>query len=284
MTYRQLLERGTHLLAEAGIEEAGLDAWYLMERATGINRTRYLMDQRLPAPEEGEAQYLDWIEQRTKRIPLQHILGDTEFMGLSFRVNRHVLVPRQDTETLVELVLETQESKGYNKHLLDMCTGSGCIAVSLACLGQFASVSAADISEKALEVARENALHNNAEVRFLQSDLFRALDGERYDIIVSNPPYIPSEDIEGLAPEVRDHDPRLALDGGADGLIFYRRLAKEGWDILNSGGLIFWEIGCEQAEDVSELLKAEGYMGIQVIQDLTGKDRVVRARKPDSQV
>ena len=280
MTYRELLRQGTEQLSAADIEEASLDAWYLLERASGMNRARYFLEQTSEVSASVEETFLAWIRERALRIPLQHILGDTEFMGLTFKVNRHVLIPRQDTEVLVEKALESaKRAQKKELRILDMCTGSGCIAISLACLGDFASVTAADISEEALAVARENAAENQAQVQFVHSDLFHALEGERYDMIVSNPPYIPSRVIEGLSPEVRDHDPMLALDGGADGLIFYRRLAAEGKKMLASGGQMLFEIGCEQAADVSEILSMEGYTDIEVIKDLTGKDRVVCCRK-----
>lgn len=278
MTYRELLQEGESALALAGVPEPGLDAWYLLSRAFSVDRVHYLMDKNRPLSEKDTAEncriYRAMLDKRGQRIPLQHILGDQEFMGLTFGVNEHVLVPRQDTETLVEQVLA--DYRGTQPRILDMCTGSGCIAVSLASLGGFQQVDAVDLSPKALEVAEKNAVRNGCRIQFLKGDLFSPVDGH-YDVIVSNPPYIPSEEIEVLEPEVRDHEPRLALDGSADGLAFYRRLSKEAGRYLKDGGRIYFEIGCDQAADVSGLLAAEGFEQIIVVKDAAGLDRVVKA-------
>ena len=204
-------------------------------------------------------------------------------MGLTFFVNEHVLIPRQDTETLVELVLNEQKDK--NISILDMCTGSGCIAVSLKKLGGYACVEGADISEEALKVAKRNSeeILENSDVNssrtgviFRRSDMFSAFpETERFNVIVSNPPYIPSAVIEELEPEVRDHEPRGALDGTADGLYFYRILAEECAKHLTPGGRVYFEIGYDQGAAVKELLDIHGFKDTRVIQDLTGKDRVV---------
>lgn len=282
MTYRELLRRGSVRLEEAGIEEASLDAWYLLEEVSGLSRARYYLEQNREAPEEIAAQYKDKLEMRSGRIPLQHILGTAEFMGLTFFVNEHVLIPRQDTETLVELALTEVKNRGGCVRVLDMCTGSGCIAISLAVLGQKycpegLHVTAADLSRDALSVAVKNAEQHQVQIQFFQSDLFSAMAGERFDVIVSNPPYIPTGVISGLMPEVREHDPRMALDGGTDGLDFYRRLAKEGRKHLRASGYVMFEIGHDQAGDVSRILAENGYHEIQVHRDLTGLDRVVCA-------
>ena len=278
MTYKELLKEGESALAKAQVPEPGLDAWYLLSRAFAIDRVRYLMDKDRPLKEEDVTEacrlYRAMIERRRQRIPLQHILGDQEFMGLTFQVSEHVLVPRQDTETLVEQVLA--DYRGAQPRILDMCTGSGCIAVSLASLGRFEQVDAVDLSSEALKVAEQNAGQNGCRIHFMRGDLFSPVKG-RYDVIVSNPPYIPSGEIEVLEPEVRDYEPRLALDGSADGLAFYRRLSKEAGSYLNDGGRIYFEIGCDQAADVSGLLAAEGFEQIIVVKDAAGLDRVVKA-------
>ena len=279
MTYREWMALGTERLQAAGIEEAPLDAWYLLERASGISRSRYYLVQKDPFPEEAAEKFQKLLAERARRVPLQQILGDTEFMGLTFLVNEHVLTPRQDTELLVELALKNLQRRTSPARVLDMCTGSGCIAVSLACLGKPASVTAADLSEEALQVAKQNAEKNQAAVHFIKSDLFQALVGETYDVIVSNPPYIPSDVIPGLMPEVRDHEPHMALDGGADGLEFYRILAQEGRAYLAEGGSVFYEIGYDQGEAVSRILEACGYHEIALHKDLNGLDRVVSAEK-----
>ena len=278
--WKEILDRGAEKLKEAGIEEAGLDAWYLFERAFHMDRVHFLMEQMREAGGGDFAARRQYFEellaQRGRRIPLQHLLESQEFMGLTFYVNEDVLIPRQDTETLVEQVLAHHRDKKIK--ILDMCTGSGCIAVSLKKLGGYADVTGADLSPEALAVARRNgeAICGADGPVFVQSDLFAAVDGV-YDVIASNPPYIPSQVIEGLEPEVRDYEPRGALDGGADGLTFYRRLAAECREHLTDGGSVYFEIGCEQAADVTGLLADAGYSEIEVIKDEPGLDRVVRA-------
>lgn len=311
--WADVLNYGKKILKNAGIVEADLDAWYLFEQIFGISRAQYFMcareniagstAQKMTAQEqtgnsleskntldcvelwlkEKMSAYENTLEKRASRIPLQQILGQQEFMGLTFFVNEHVLIPRQDTETLVELVLNEQKDK--NISILDMCTGSGCIAVSLKKLGGYACVEGADISEEALKVAKRNSeeILENSDVNssrtgviFRLSDMFSAFpETERFNVIVSNPPYIPSAVIEGLEPEVRDHEPRGALDGTADGLYFYRILAEECAKHLTPGGHVYFEIGYDQGAAVKELLDIHGFKDTRVIQDLTGKDRVV---------
>ena len=349
--WADVLNYGKKILKNAGIVEADLDAWYLFEQSFGISRAQYFLcareniagstAQKMAAQEqtgnslesknaldcvelwlkEKLSAYENALKKRVARIPLQQIIGQQEFMGLSFFVNEHVLIPRQDTETLVELVLQEQKDKDIS--ILDMCTGSGCIAVSLKKLGGYAHVEGADISEESLKVAKRNSeeiLENNdvnndavssrteqiqnctnltnnqnkqdnseermvSEVRrvsqtgvtFRRSDMFSAFpETERFNVIVSNPPYIPSAVIEELEPEVRDHEPRGALDGTADGLYFYRILAEECAKHLTPGGHVYFETGYDQGAAVKELLDIHGFKDTRVIQDLTGKDRVVR--------
>lgn len=348
--WADVLNYGKKILKNAGIVEADLDAWYLFEQSFGISRAQYFLcarenivgstAQKMTAQEqtgnslesknaldcvelwlkEKLSAYENALKKRVARIPLQQIIGQQEFMGLSFFVNEHVLIPRQDTETLVELVLQEQKDKDIS--ILDMCTGSGCIAVSLKKLGGYAHVEGADISEESLKVAKRNSeeiLENNdvnndavnsrteqiqnctnltnnqnkqdnseermvSEVRrvsqtgvtFRRSDMFSSFRGtEQFNVIVSNPPYIPSAVIEELEPEVRDHEPRGALDGTADGLYFYRILAEECAKHLTPGGHVYFEIGYDQGMAVKELLDNHGFKDTRVIQDLAGKDRVV---------
>ncbi|MDE7300163.1 MAG: peptide chain release factor N(5)-glutamine methyltransferase, partial [Lachnospiraceae bacterium] len=205
-----------------------------------------------------------------EHIPLQYLTGSQEFMGMEFQVTRDVLIPRQDTERLVEEVLRCCSGK----RVLDVCTGSGCIIISLAKLAKLKEAAGCDLSEKALAVAGANAGKLGAQVRFFQSDMFSCVDG-RYDIIVSNPPYIRSEDIDGLMPEVRCHEPRMALDGGEDGLSFYRLIAGQAGQFLVPDGRLYLEIGCDQAEAVSELLRQRGFRELMVVKDYAGLDRVV---------
>ena len=348
--WADVLNYGKKILKNAGIVEADLDAWYLFEQSFGISRAQYFLcarenivgstaqkiavqEQHRDLLESGNALecaelwlkeklsvYESALKKRVARIPLQQIIGRQEFMGLTFFVNEHVLIPRQDTETLVELVLQEQKDKDIS--ILDMCTGSGCIAVSLKKLGGYAHVEGADISEESLKVAKRNSeeiLENNdvnndavnsrteqiqnctnltnnqnkqdnseermvseasklsqAGVTFRHSDMFSNFpETEQFDVIVSNPPYIPSAVIEELEPEVRDHEPRGALDGTADGLYFYRILAEECAKHLTPGGHVYFEIGYDQGAAVKELLDIHGFKDTRVIQDLAGKDRVV---------
>ena len=281
-TWAQILASGQKQLQDAGIAEYNLDAWYLFEHVFGISRMQYFMCsvQNADPTEEALKEFHEGIARRAKREPLQHILGTQEFMGLEFEVNRHTLIPRQDTETLVELVLA--EHKEKNIKLLDMCTGSGCIAISLAVHGGYAHVEAADISTEALKVAEKNgkSLRSEREIRFRHSDLFSAFDqsADKFDIIVSNPPYIPSDVIEELEPEVRDFEPRSALDGTADGLFFYEKLAEECGRFLYENGSVYFEIGHDQGEAVEDLLRTHGFKDTKTIKDLAGNDRVVCGR------
>lgn len=226
MTYFELWKWGEKRLADAGIAEASLDARYLLLEAFEMDMARFLLkeQEQVPATEGRTREYSDAIQARAARVPLQYLTGKQDFMGLTFHVDERVLIPRQDTETLVELVLKENTDK--KARILDLCTGSGCIAVSLAVLGGYRKVDAVDISEDALAAAEENGTRLGGKVRFLKSDLFSALDPEKkYDIITSNPPYIPTEVLNGLEPEVKDYEPRMALDGSEDGLAFYRRIA-----------------------------------------------------------
>ena len=282
MTLHQLLQEGASSLARAGDTEAKLDARRLLLEAFHLDMTHFLMN-RMQVLEQtrdvGAAadRYREMIRKRSRRIPLQHILGSQDFMGLTFRVNEHVLIPRQDTETLVELVLE--EHKDRNKKVLDLCTGSGCIAVSLSVLGGFEDVTATDLSFEALKVAKENAerlLDQGRAIRFLQGDLFDCLE-TRFDIITANPPYIATGVIRNLAPEVRDHEPRMALDGDEDVLCFYRRIAAKAGEWLEPGGCIYLEIGYDQGLAVSRLLEETGFENIRIVKDTPGLDRVVYA-------
>jgi release factor glutamine methyltransferase len=294
MTLFRLLTEGTRTLENSGNKDAAIDARQLLLAAFHVDMTHFLLNRMQELPEDdfnrsAAELYHEMIRKRCRRMPLQQILGMTEFMGLPFHVNRHVLIPRQDTETLVEMVLEDCAGDGWQaKSLLDVCTGSGCIAVSLAVKGQFTQVAACDISEEALKVAGRNAEEllkqretDVPEMQFFRGDLFDALprDGRKYDIITSNPPYIPTGVIATLEPEVKDHEPMLALDGSQDGLLFYRRIAAEAGAYLVHGGSIYLEIGYDQGESVSTLMREAGFENVQVFKDLAGNDRVVRADK-----
>lgn len=272
MTRREALRAATETLTKAGIEQAQLDAALMLFHVTGLTRQELLFDGDLPLAAECEQRYFYLILERAKHIPLQYLTGEQEFMGLTFQVSPAVLIPRQDTECLAEEVLRVCAGK----RVLDLCTGSGCIAISVAKLGAPAYVQATDLSEGALAVAKENALELHADVEFYRGNLYEAVRG-RFDIIVSNPPYIASAEIESLMPEVRVHEPRMALDGKEDGLSFYRRIITGAGEYLVPGGRIFFEIGFDQAMAVSELLHENGFQDIHVKKDYAGLDRVVFA-------
>ena len=276
MTYRECYEQGCRTLQAAGIEEAILDARLLLEAMCGTDRNDLLVHGEQPVAPQAEEKYLNWIRQRAEHIPLQQLTGEQDFMGLTFSVNEHVLIPRQDTEILVEEVLKELHD---GMRVLDMCTGSGCILLSLLHYSNDCEGLGVDLSAEALEVAGRNVLKvltpEKAEhAHFLQSDLFEKVEG-KFEIIVSNPPYIASAEVEKLMPEVRDHEPRMALDGTEDGLYFYRRIIEEAGKHLVSSGMLFFEIGYDQGQAVSELMRTEGYCEVQVVQDYAGLDRVV---------
>ena len=279
LTLKQLYKVGTVKLAEEGIEEFSLDAWYLLEYVTGVSKAMYFAEPERAVSEENADRYIDCIRRRAAHIPLQHITGEQEFMGYPFCVNEHVLIPRQDTEILVEEAIQVMRPK---MKILDMCTGSGCIVLSILkmCREKYYMTElqgiGADVSEEALKVARENGRRLEVPVTWIQSDLFAKIpEEEKYDVIVSNPPYIETAVIDTLQEEVRLHDPYIALDGKEDGLYFYRRIISEAGKYLKPQGKLMFEIGCEQAKAVEELMKNAGYEQITVKKDLAGLDRVV---------
>lgn len=274
MEYAALYRMGVERLAAAGIEEAKLDARLLLEELYGTDRNDLLVHGDRPVTEQQENSYVNYIELRSRHIPLQHITGYQEFMGLRFKVTPDVLIPRQDTETLVEEVLKNLHD---GMRILDLCTGSGCILLSLLRYSNDCVGIGADLSKKALKVAEENAGSLGLTAEFVQGDLFEPVTG-KFEIIVSNPPYIPSNVIPTLMEEVREHDPLMALDGKEDGLYFYREITGKASEYLYPGGMLFLEIGCEQAGAVTELMKNAGYRDVTVCKDLAGLDRVVSGR------
>lgn len=278
MTYRECYEAGRTALAEAGILEAELDARLLLEYVCHTDRNTLLVHGEREVTDEERPRYQDLIIKRAERVPLQHLTGIQEFMGLSFQVNEHVLIPRQDTEILVEEVLRHLHD---GMRVLDMCTGSGCILISLLHYSNDCSGVGVDLSEAALEVARENAGQllqtsgdKSKDILFQRSNLFEKVEGQ-FEIIVSNPPYIESEVIESLMPEVRLHEPLLALDGGEDGLDFYREIVRGSRTHLTGGGMLFFEIGYNQGKAVRVLLEQSGFTAVEIVQDYAGLDRVV---------
>lgn len=273
-TFRELLEWGGQQLAQAGVPDSGLDAWYLMEYVFKLDRAHYFLKTQEEAGDQ-EERYRELIRRRSGRIPLQHLTHEAWFMGLKFYVDGRVLVPRQDTEILAQEAIKRLED---GQTVLDMCTGSGCLLLSILKEKPLCTGVGADVSGGALEVAKMNGKNLGIFADFRHSDLFAGIQ-ERYDMIVSNPPYIPTKVIEGLEEEVRSHDPSLALDGGTDGLDFYRRISAEAGEYLNPGGWLLLEIGHDQAEAVLGLLKKNRYAQLQVVRDLAGLDRVIIGRK-----
>lgn len=290
--YGEVYREGAARLAGAGIAEAGLDARLLLEFVCGTDRNTLLVHGDREVPEAEYKRYGSLIEERAAHVPLQYLTGEQEFMGLTFLVNEDVLVPRQDTEVLVEEVMKNLHD---GMRILDMCTGSGCILLSLLQYSNDCVGVGVDLSAGALAVAGENYERLRRErpqmaACFVEGDLFDAFahkggdadrfgkgtwPGEKFDRIVSNPPYIETDVIPTLMPEVREHEPLTALDGGADGLIFYRRIAKEAGRYLNGGGMLFFEIGCGQADAVREIMEKSGFREIEVVKDFSGLDRVV---------
>ena len=272
---REVYTEGKNRLQKAGVQSYEFDARQLLFFVFSIDANQYLLNQSMPFGEEEEKKvnsYFEAIQKRSEKIPLQYITGEQNFCGLDFYVNENVLIPRLDTEILVEKILECEEP---GQRVMDMCTGSGCIAITLQKLGGF-QVMAVDISEEALTLARKNAQRNQAQVTFFQSNMFEQLSNtSKVDVIVSNPPYIESKVVDELDDEVKKYEPRLALDGMEDGLHFYRILAREGKRFLNEGGRLYVEIGFDQAEAVKEIFGAQGFLDIQVYKDLAGLDRVV---------
>lgn len=276
MTYTGLMKEAENKLRDAGFPEARTDVRTLMMYVCGMDFVDLLRDGGLQVPTDVERRFYATLEKRLRHVPVQYITGEQDFCGLTFSVRQGVLIPRPETELLAEAVFRIAEGK----RVLDLCTGSGCIAVTVAKLGKPGFVAASDYSEEALAIARENALQADADVTFYCGDLFEAVEG-RYDIIVSNPPYIKSEVVETLMPEVREYEPRMALDGRADGLYFYRRICKEAKNYLMPQGRLMFEIGHDQGNEVTELLSEEGYSGIEVRKDYAGLDRMVFAVLPD---
>lgn len=272
MTYRQAEKKGEQLLAKAGIADAKVDAWLLLEHIAHIDRSFYFMHADEELAPEVLTEYERLLEKRAERVPLQYITGEQEFMGMSFHVNSNVLIPRQDTETLVEEALKVVEPQ---MDVLDLCTGSGCVLLSILKNAPSVHGTGSDISKQALLVARDNAKRHELDAEWVRSNLFDNLSGS-YDVIVSNPPYIAQEELLTLMPEVGQFEPLQALDGGADGLDFYRSITAEAPKYLKENGWLLFEIGCDQGEAVSALMREAGFAGVLVIQDPAGNDRVVR--------
>lgn len=276
MNYTEAFLMGMQKLKEAQIGEAQLDARLLLEEVCGTDHNTLLCHGDREVSEAEEEKYRRALEQRAVHVPLQHLLGYQDFMGLRFQVNEYVLIPRQDTEILVE---EAMRYLHDGMRILDLCTGSGCILLSLLHYSNDCEGVGVDISKEALQVAVQNAELLGIRADFLKSDLYEKVTG-KFDLLVSNPPYIERKVIPTLMEEVREYDPYIALDGGEDGLDFYRRIIGGAQDYLKRGGQILMEIGSGQAKAVSELLREAGFKEIDVCRDFAGLDRVVSGRLP----
>ena len=277
MKIKEVLNLANEEFLKNGIENYFYETRELM--AFVLNQTKEWVTANIEG-EVDEENYKKFVELKNARIqgtPLQYILGEQYFMGLRFLVNKDVLIPRPDTEVLVYEVLELVKNYSGKVKILDLCTGSGCIAISLAKNVKNAEVFASDISEKALAVAEKNSKLNETDVKFLKSDLFENIEGKNFDIIVSNPPYIASCDMDSLSKEVLK-EPHDALDGGADGLDFYRKISENALNYLSKNGMIAFEIGYNQAEGIFDILQKFKYNNIRLVKDYSGNDRVVIAQ------
>lgn len=279
-TYRELYEEGRRILEQAGLPDAALDARFLLEEVCGTNLQTLLVFPEKKVTEEEVNQYRAFIQRRKDREPTAMILGEWDFMGLTFRLNKSTLIPEQDTEVLVETALEELKRRGPGEaplRILDLCTGSGCILLSLLHELRNAGGLGTDLSEEALEAARENAIRLGLQERaaFRQGDLWEPVGDERFDLIVSNPPYVPTDVIPTLEPEVRCGEPYAALDGGEDGLVFYRRILKEAAGHLKPSGIIIVESGFDEAAQIAVLMQDQKLRGIRTVKDYGGLDRVV---------
>lgn len=273
---KDIIAQAVRQLEDGGIVESHVDSWLLAEDILHVTKHDLLMEPGLCVSENLSKKYFEAVRRRIEHIPLQHITGHQQFMDFDFIVNEDVLIPRPETELLVEQVVSDIGERPVK--VLDMCTGSGCIAISVDKMCHNALVTAVDISDKALKVAKENNIRNQSNVTFVESNLFENVR-EKYDIIISNPPYIPTGDIDTLMEEVKDYEPHLALDGSGDGLKFYREICNQLQNYLNQHGKIFFEIGYDQGKAVSDLLRKNHFNHIQVLKDLSGNDRMVIAGK-----
>lgn len=286
ITFGEILDVGIKRLKQANIADAAIDAERLLMYLMNENRTFIYLHRNDGTDENHADAYFELIDRRAEGEPLQYIVGEQEFMGLSFNVNEAVLIPRQDTETLVETALSFAKNKKGSISILDMCCGSGAIAISMAYFLPKSKLTACDISEAALNVARSNAKKNGVEkkINFIESDLYMPVQKkkpmkDKFDMILCNPPYIPSYVIPTLQREIKDHEPVAALDGGKDGLDFYRKMVTDSAVHLKKGGYILFEIGHDQADDVTALLEEEGcYKDIFTHKDMARSDRVITAQ------
>ncbi len=277
MTFENAINFAIYELEKAGIDDAKIDAFLLLKAATGVDKAKYYICANEMLKTDEEEKFLAMINKRAAHVPAQYIIGKTNFMGFDIYVNSNVLIPRQDTESVVE---ETLKIIPKGATVLDMCTGSGCIAIALKKLRDDLNVFAADISGEALEVAKRNIDENNLDIKLIESDLFENIkDDMVFDVIISNPPYVTKSEYEELLPEVKDYEPKIALTAGEDGLDIYKRLIPASRKYLKENGILSLEIGCKQAISVSNILKENSFREIKVNKDLPGKDRNIIAIK-----
>ena len=272
MTYREAIVLGESILRKADIVDAKTDSWLLLAMACKIDHTYYYMHIDEEMTEEQAREFEVLIKKRAERVPLQYITGEQEFMGLTFHVNSNVLIPRQDTETLVEEALKVVRP---GMKIMDMCTGSGCVLISILKNAHDIEGIGYDISKQAINVAKENAKLNEVPAVFERSDLFEDVVENDFDVIVSNPPYIPTDVIATLMPEVAEFEPREALDGKGDGLYFYSKILEQCKNYMKPNGYVLFEIGCKQGDSVSTMMRLAGFSEVHVIKDLARNDRVV---------
>lgn len=292
MKTRILIKEGEYRLSKSGCMDAKIDAEELYSFLTGMDKVTIFLKADEEVAPETEEKYFELIARRASRVPLQHITGVQEFMGHTFKVSPDVLIPRQDTETLVTEAAKTiqktpreklsfvEKLKGNKEwDVLDLCCGSGAIGISLAKICSNIKVTASDISSAAIKIAEENAHNLRTKIKFIKGDMFQPHAEKKFDMIVTNPPYIKTKMISILQDEVKDHEPMAALDGGRDGLNFYRIIVEEAVNYLKPDGFLIMEIGHDQGEDLRKMLKDSGkYTAAEVIRDLPGRDRVVKCQ------
>ena len=274
MTLRELYLKGKRELTAAGKDEAEPEARLLLMHACNIDKNTFFMQPEKLVTTEAHRKYDEYLQLRKQSMPLQYILGTQGFMGMELKVTPDVLIPRQDTEVLLEQVLADGVK---DMSVLDLCTGSGCILLGLMKNESGIKGTGADVSDKALKIAKENAKLQGISADWVLSDLYASVSG-KFDVITSNPPYIRTSEIDLLMPEVGKYEPRGALDGGADGLDYYRKIVKDAPKYLNAGGRLYLEIGSEQGEAVKTLLEENGFSGVRIIRDYARLDRVVTGK------
>ena len=268
----EVLNNAKKFLSGAGILDCSASAEILLSGVLKIKRSKLAAVREQKLTGEELALFNAYIQRRAKREPAAYILGSCEFMGLEFKVNQNVLIPRPETELLVEEVLKSQGA------VLDLCTGSGCIAVSLSKLGKFSEIYASDISLQALETAKGNAKLNSAEnIIFLQGDIFSSVKGKKFYIIVSNPPYVSEKEYENVEPELK-YEPQIAITTGEGGLFFYKQIAQDAKKYLNAKGQIFLELNANKSGEIKDIFLNAGFKDIKIIKDYAGLDRILKGQ------